>query len=314
MKTLIASIQKKSRHIFLSRSLLINCCILLFIFNFQYSFAQDFDFQQSDEEYNLVVMEAENFSVNTPKIDDLWALTDSPNSFSGEGAMMAVAAASLPNVDDALNSATLTYHINFIRGGRHYFWAHATHTSGADDSFHAGIGGTILDGGTFINFEESISDETEWEWIHHSGVAGGKSYVDIPSIGVHDFNVYIRESGFKIDKIIITPDSNYIPEFLGPDETLAPNGLRNVSSNFDENLFSFSTNMVSEELVVFINRNEYLQGKLEIIDLQGKVLRSDPIDSSSQLTVNVAGLQPGMYLVKVKLADNSMMVKKFVKN
>ena len=208
----------------------------------------------------------------------------------------------------------LTYNINFIRGGRHYFWAHASHTDGGDDSFHAGVGGEILDGGTFINFEDAVSDETDWEWIHHSGVAAGKCYVDIPSSGVHDFNVYIRENGFRIDKLIITPDSNYIPEDMGPDETLAPNGLRNASSNCDENLFTLSTNMVNEELMVSLNRKEYLEGKLEIVDLQGKVLRSISIDNDSQLSLNIANLQSGMYLVRVQLTDNSVMVKKFIKN
>ncbi len=308
MKTTFPSTQKKSR------SLLISCSIFLIIFGCQYSFAQDYDFQQGDDEHNLVVMEAENASVNTEVGTEMWAPTNEPADYSGNGAMMVVADASKPNVTDALNSATLTYNINFIRGGRHYFWARASRTGGGDDSYHAGIDGTILDGGTFINFEEASSDEKQtWVWIHHSGVAAGKCYVDVPSAGVHDFNVYIRENGFRIDKLIITPDSNYIPEDKGPDETLAPNGLRNASSNFDENLFTLSTNMVNEELMVFIAEKEYLQGKLEIVDLQGKVLRKVSINNDSQVSLNVANLQSGMYLVRVQLTDNSVLVKKFVK-
>jgi len=294
--------------------LFITGSILLIIFSYQYSFAQDFDFQQGDDEYNLVVMEAENFSSNTPVNDDMWTLTDSPISFSGQGAMMAVASVSLPEVSKALESAILSYNINFIRAGRHYFWAHASRTGGSDDSFHAGADGTILDGGTFINFEESVSDETDWEWVHHSGVAAGNGYIDIPSTGVHNFNVYIRESGFKIDKVIITSDSNYVPEGLGPEETLAPNGLHDASLNFDENLFTLSTNMVNEELMVSLDKKEILQGKLEIVDLQGKVLRNVSINNNSQISLNVANLKSGMYLVRVQLTDNSVMVKKFIKN
>jgi hypothetical protein len=282
----------------------------------QISVAQDFDFQQGDDVDNLVVMEAENFSSNTPNGTAQWSLTDEPADFSGEGAMMAVSDNPFASKEDALaGSAVLSYKINFVASGIHYIWAHACRMVGpSDDSYHAGINGTIEDNGVMLTFHGTTFDNGTWGWINfRNNVEPGNVYV--PSEGVHELNIYIRENGFRIDKIILTPsDTNdFKPEGLGPDETLPPSSVRIATSNFDENLFTLYSNMVSEELTVIFDEKELLQGTLEIISPQGSVIKSVMIDNHSQLNMNISGLRSGMYFVKVQTTDKSVLVKKFVK-
>jgi hypothetical protein len=315
MKTINPSEKKKSLQISISRKILIIGSALLAFLFYQYSYTQDYDFQQGDDVDYLVVMEAENFSENTPVDDVMWAPTDSPDDYSGEGAMMAVTSAPFASAASAMEgSAVMTYKINFTESGIHYIWARASRTGGGDDSYHAGIDGVIGENGEFLTFHETDFEAGTWGWINYrNNIEPG--YVDIPEAGVHELNIYIRENGFRIDKILLTPsDTNvYIPEGTGPDETLAPDGIHITPTNFDENLFTLRTNLVSEELSVIFAKEEFSQGKLEIISSQGSVLRSVTVDNSSQLNLNVSELRSGLYFVKIQMTDHSVLVRKFVK-
>ena len=316
MKTFNPSEKKKSLRFIKSRKLVILSGMLLtFVFN-PYSFAQDFDFQQGDDVDYLVVMEAENFSENTPNGDVMWAITDSPEDFSGESAMMAVTSGPFASKDDAMeNSAIMSYKINFTQTGIHYIWARASRTGGGDDSYHAGIDGVIGDNGEMLTFHETDFDYGTWGWINYrNNVEPG--YVEIPSEGIHTLDIYIRENGFRIDKIILTPsDTNYYkPEDMGPDETLPQEEPELLNASFDDNLFSILQNPADEELTVIFGTKKYQNGKLEVISLQGRVLKSVVIDNDTQLKLNVADLRSGLYLVKLQMEDHSVLVKKFIKN
>jgi hypothetical protein len=279
------------------------------------SFAQ-WDFEQSDDQHGLVDIEAENYSsIATGRPGEDWTLFEDETCSNGAAMMAPLDAGAHTEIDSVpVRSPKLSYTIKFIRTGKHYIWARARREDGGSDSYHAGFNGILTEDGMMLTFHNSGVGNGEFGWINYRNNIEPAS-LDVAA-GVNTLNIYMREKQFKIDKIILTTsDTNsYKPDSLGPAETLPPNGLRSISSNFDENLFTLSSSIVNEELIVYISEKEYLQGKLEIIDLQGKVLRSESIDNNSQLTMNVASLQSGMYLVRVQLADNSMMVKKFIKN
>jgi hypothetical protein len=215
--------------------------LLLFTLSLQPALSQDYDFEQGSDLDKLVVMEAEHYSEYITVGDNTWDPVLEPADASNDTAMMAYTTSSWPSRNDALtSSAVLVYKINFTETGTHYVWARASRTGGGDDSYHFGLDDQIPASGTFINFEEvgEITADT-WMWIKWSGASdpeersgiGAQSYVDVPSAGVHEFQVYIRESGFKIDKIIltITPDVGYTPEGQGPAETL-PVGISPLKS------------------------------------------------------------------------------------
>jgi len=286
----------------------------LFMLCAQFSYSQDYDFEQTSDAHKLVVMEAENFSSNTPNGDVTWTPTDSPVDFSGTGAMMAVTATPFTTAETVLaGSAVMIYKIKFIRAGQHFIWARASRTGGGDDSYHAGIDGVITDSSTFLTFHKTTFENGTWGWINYRSTAGPAS-VDIPSVGVHDLNIYIRENGFRIDKILLTVDdsSDYKPEGMGPDETIAQSAVPSVT--YDNDLLSVYPNPAGRCVNVQINDNEYADGILTIVDLQGRPVQVIAVNGSHPGVTDVSSLEPGVYFMKFEQNDQLIAVTRFFKN
>ncbi len=280
----------------------------------QFSFSQDYKFEQTDDPHKLVVMEAENFSSNTPVGDVAWMATDSPVDFSGQGAMMAVTGGPFTTIETVLaGSAVMTYKIKFIKAGQHYIWARASRTGGGDDSYHAGVDGVITDSSLFLTFHMTTFDNGTWGWIYYRSTAGQAS-VDIPSAGVHDLNIYIRENGFRIDKILLTEDpaTSYTPEGMGPDETLASSAI--PPATVDNGVFSVYPNPADRQVNIQIKDNPYNGGILKIYDLQGRQLRILHPGSHHTLVADISDFEPGVYIMKFELNDQCIAVSRFFKN
>lgn len=287
----------------------------LFLLQTINTIAQDYDFEQSDDNDNLVVMEAENFSENTPNGTASWSLTDSPEDYSGEGIMMAVCSSPFATAESALTgSAVLTYKIKFIQSGTHYIWARASRTGGSDDSFHAGIDGTIGETSTFINFEGDVSAEKDTLiWIYWCNPAASAASVEVPSSGVHNFNIYIRENGFKVDKFILTTNQQYVPDSLGPNETIADTTTTAIYQKpVAQNLFvAFSQD---DELHLKVNNEIGQNAVFEVITIQGQVVKTIYLNNRKIMNVNISELIDGMYLIRLKQNNKMLDLKKFIKH
>lgn len=293
-----------------------SCCFLagLLVFCCRGASAQDYKFEQTDDPHKLVVMEAENFSTNTPNGDVAWMPTDSPSDFSGQGAMMAVTGSPFTTIETVLaGSAVLTYKVKFIRAGQHYIWARASRTGGGDDSYHAGIDGVITDSSLFLTFHNTTFDNGTWGWIFYRSTAGQAS-VNIPSAGVHDLNIYIRENGFRIDKILLTddPSDNYTPEGTGPDETPALSAI--PSSAPDHDVFSVYPNPAERQINISIKNEPCRNAIVRIFDLQGRQLRILDPGSHQTFCADVSDIKPGVYIIKLEQDNRCIAVSRFFKN
>ncbi len=293
-------------------------------FSLQVASSQDFDFQQ-DPATKLVVMEAENFSDNIDNGAVVWEETAEPADFSGTGAMMAVTPGSFATAADALaGSAVLVYKINFTQTGNHYIWARAAKdaaNAGGTDSYHVGIGVDIPESGTFLNFSNTpggYDDATcPYAWIYWCNPISDQGYVTVPSAGVHEFTVYIRETSFKIDKIVLSTEpyvdsTGYFPwmdDEMGPDETLAPSGI--LSAKLNSDAFSIFPNPIGDRMQ--INIRDYSPGTIEIFDITGKVVKRVAADYRRTVTADVSGLDAGVYFVKLDRAGKTVGVKKMLK-
>lgn len=276
---------------------------------FQFSIAQEFDFEQTNDDDKLVVIEAENFSSNTPKGDVTWSLTDSPADFSGTGALMAVTGSAFATKESALEgSAVLTYKIKFIRNGHHYIWARASRTGGGDDSYHAGIDGVITDSSTFLTFHKTTFTNGTWGWINFHNTVGPAS-VNIPSMGVHELNIYIRENGFRIDKIILTKSdtSQFKPEGMGPDETKAASGMNDTDV---DNELLFYPNPAKDFVQL---KTRVSDGVIKIVDLQGKLLKTFVLDNNIE-KFDISDIESGMYFIQLEKNNEITGIEKLIKN
>lgn len=84
---------------------------------------------------------------------------------------------------------------------------------GGDDSCHAG-----LDGAAIATSDRIVGFPLSWTWSR-STMDGPVATFNVATSGVHTVNVWMREDGFKIDKLVIMTNASYVPSGAGPAES-----------------------------------------------------------------------------------------------
>lgn len=174
-------------------------------------------FQQGSATPNLLVIEAEHFNGNTAQGDHAWQATTSYGNYSNASALQA-----LPEDNTRIDtnytatSPRLDYQVNFVKTGTHYVWIRALGPSWSSDSLHVGLDGQEVASAARLS---QLNPLGSWAWSKTTQ-GGTIATLNVTSPGVHIINVWMRESGTLLDKLVLTPDANYTPSSLGPDETL----------------------------------------------------------------------------------------------
>ena len=195
---------------------------IVFVLCLTGSAANAVPFFQDDVPDGLLCIEAENFDRNTPQGEHTWEFVTEPAGYSGTGAMCA-----LPDTGDLIinepeeylvTCPRLDYEIKFVKSGTHYVWVRWYAVSNETNSCHIGINGNHNPGSDRVG---NIFSYFEWLW---AGDADLDNYerltVNIPSPGVYTINVWMREDGYCLDKIVFTTDPSYVPTDLGPEESI----------------------------------------------------------------------------------------------
>ncbi len=138
-------------------------------------------------------------------------VTVSQAGASGKGALEA-----LPNtgarIDSgyAASSPQADYAVYFRDAGTYYVWVRGLGLSGEDDSVHVGLDGQELSSASAIDrFNASFG------WSNKT-MGGNLATVDVATPGVHTVNLWMREDGFMVDKIVLVPSVSYVPTGEGP--------------------------------------------------------------------------------------------------
>jgi hypothetical protein len=163
----------------------------------------------------LIVIEAENAHANAKKDPHKWELVKEPAGFSGGGAMEAKPNDDANNNDDFVTlSPRLDYKLKIAKPGKYRVWVRGWGRGESDNSCHIGLDGKAVD--TSDRIGEFPAEE--WAWLNetHDGEA---ATLEIKEAGDHTLNVWMREDGFVLDKILLARDANYQPKDKGPAET-----------------------------------------------------------------------------------------------
>lgn len=162
-------------------------------------------FQQDPGADGIVSMEAENFDRNVKGPDgDEWILVGPTGGFTGTAGMQAPNGNGGHDTGYAANSERLDYEINFVKTGTHYVWILAYGETGSDDSCHVGLDGV----------ETPLSDRmsgwsASYRWRNERYERAEVSQIAITSAGVHVLNLYVREDGLIVDKIVLTTNPSF---------------------------------------------------------------------------------------------------------
>ncbi|WP_165869126.1 DUF11 domain-containing protein, partial [Thiogranum longum] len=192
--------------------------LLLFAFNPGTAIAA---FQQDSGAGGVVSMEAENNSANVVASDG-HAWLSAGGSFPGFAGTDALQALPADGVTHGSSYSTLSpqldFQVNFVASGTHYLWIRGLAPSTGSDSLHAGLDGQEFGSGKNLRG----SGLGSYIWIS-TKANGARSTLNIPAPGEHTVNVWMRESGFVVDKVVLTTDVAFDPSTinggLGPAES-----------------------------------------------------------------------------------------------
>lgn len=118
---------------------------------------------------------------------------------------------------DVANAPQINYTVEFNRTGTHYVWVRGWGPDTAGDSVNIGLDGQLSPNAGRIGDFPLLA----WSWVNFTR-DGVIATINVPTTGRHTLNAWVRENGFKLDKIVLTKSSTYIPSGSGPAETVTP--------------------------------------------------------------------------------------------
>jgi len=108
--------------------------------------------------------------------------------------------------------------VNFAAAGTYHIWVRAWAPSVAGDSVIVGLNGVPNAAGEAItNFPTA---PPVWAWSSTRMDGAGRATVTVPSAGTHVLNLYMREDGVLVDKVVLTRDANFVASGSGPAESV----------------------------------------------------------------------------------------------
>lgn len=154
------------------------------------------------ESGGMVVFEAEGFDANKPVGNKAWAVQN--------GMMVAV-----PNTETTVtaNVATLSprldYRVRFASAGTYRGWVRARAASDLDNSIYVGLDGVEQTTATLKTYGSLL-------WTNAREGSATPVTITVPTPGVHTVNIWMREDGFPIDRMLLTSSASYVPSGAGP--------------------------------------------------------------------------------------------------
>jgi hypothetical protein len=159
----------------------------------------------------LIVMEAENAHGNSPGAGaQSWQLQKAPTGFSGQGVMAALPDSGLQvSADYAQVSPRLDFRVKLDKGS-YFLWLRGNGPNPGGDSLHVGLDFAPAKWGENV---EVGSRKYRWTRM------GPPIRVD--AAGLHVLNVWMREDGVMLDKLVLTRNDKYKLEAddTGPAQT-----------------------------------------------------------------------------------------------
>jgi len=159
-----------------------------------------------------VVVEAENHVGNITRAGQTWTPRTDKVGYVGDAFMRSEPDnGTLVNTGYPTSSPELQYSIALPEPGTYYVWLRAFVTNGSNDSVHVGLDGQA------VATADRMTGATynTWAWFNTT-MDGAPATLTVPVDGPHTVNVWMREDGFRLDRLLLTADPGYVPTGEGP--------------------------------------------------------------------------------------------------
>src|SRR6185369_11830275 len=160
-----------------------------------------------------VVFEAEHFSTNTPRVSHTWDLTSDGAAAGGQCMLSNPNNGANVNTGYTTGSPQLDFPVKFTTTGTYQVWIRGLGAGTGDRTVHAGLDGT---GPTTADRISGFSTGYAWSKSTLDGVV---ATINVTSAGVHTVNLWMREDGFRVDRILLTTNTGFVPSGTGPAES-----------------------------------------------------------------------------------------------
>jgi titin len=163
-----------------------------------------------------VVMEAEHYTGNTQRSDDVsWINQSGSSGYVGEG--YATTPTSVMGNGAWDTGAEISFDINFTTTGSFKVYIRRWAVDGGNNSVFAG-----LDGVATSAYDNQNANYNQWVWYQLGTVT-------VTTPGYHTFQIRRRENRYQIDRIVLTTSS--APTGAGPVESLREAGTPTLPAN-----------------------------------------------------------------------------------
>jgi PKD repeat protein len=186
------------------------------------------DTRPFDETSGQVVMEAEHYQRLRPGNDNdagpedgndmtgvMWWRVEDSDASGGRG--LRVDEDRGYNAQDTENGPRLDYRVDFDTTGTYYVWARMKCPQSGyynnNHTIHVGLDGDPKTYGG-AGFGEGCTEDWNWVnswWNYDGGWSAEILSIDVSSPGVHTVNIWARQDGVMIDKVVLTKDSGFDP-------------------------------------------------------------------------------------------------------
>jgi uncharacterized repeat protein (TIGR02543 family) len=168
------------------------------------------------EESGMVVFEAEHYTGiaagTGAAAGHEWELNSSTSGASNTDVMEALPDATVVNVNGT-EGPRLDFKANFSTTGVYYCWVRMPALGAKLDTVYDGLNSSGQSGTDIIT-----NTSGAWAWVGSNSISV-RNTVTVSSTGIHTYNIWMRENGVKVDKIVLTTNSGYTPTSTGPAES-----------------------------------------------------------------------------------------------
>ena len=157
-----------------------------------------------------VVMEAEHFADGPASATHDWEIDTSLPGYTGTAYIRA-----LPDIDLLVSTSTLTdpsatYPIQFTNPGTYTVWSRANAPNAAGDSLYVDLNGQLV--------TVTGSGPGEWDWANLK-LDSTPATMTITATGLYTLTAFMREDGLRLDRMLLTTDTTFVPTGEGPVES-----------------------------------------------------------------------------------------------
>lgn len=178
---------------------------------------------------SLISIEVEQFSSRETAGLHTWIVSDKAGA-SGSSVVTNINIGTLRT--GKTSSPMLSYSIDFAEAGSYQVWMRGwgdtVGKEGKNDSVHVGINGSLGNASGLQNFP------ARWSWSNEKR-GGGTTSLVVPSAGQHTINIWMREDGLYLDKLVLTKDSDYVPTSIGPALMNSQGSVDSKNEDSDDN-------------------------------------------------------------------------------